>query len=158
MTPWFNFKVKLPVRPLPAIHERPQIRTKRLIIRPLELSNLEEFHRLRSQPETQCESTTRGRPDHDLAETEEYLEMLQQDDQAHWYFGAFLASTDELIGEGGLPDCLAMPRSGWPEAEILIKPEYWRQGYGTELWTAIMDSWWALPREVWRHQLLPAIG
>lgn len=51
-----------------------------------------------------------------------------------------------------------MPRSGWPEAEILIKPEYWRQGYGTELCTAVLDSWWDLPREKRRHQLLPFIA
>lgn len=75
----------------------------------------------------------------------------------HWYFGAFLLATGEMIGEGGLPDCEDMPRSGWPEAEVLVKPEYWRQGYGTELLNAVLASWWELPRAPRRHQLLPIV-
>lgn len=68
-----------------------------------------------------------------------------------------MLTTGEMIGEGGLPDCEDMPRSGWPEAEILIKPEYWRQGYGTELLHAVLASWWELPRAQRKHQLLPII-
>ncbi|KAI0167659.1 hypothetical protein BJ166DRAFT_590164 [Pestalotiopsis sp. NC0098] len=34
-----------------------------------------------------------------------------------------------------------MPRSGWPEAEILLKPAFRRQGLGTEMWKAITGSW-----------------
>ncbi|KAK6221624.1 hypothetical protein LQW54_001396 [Pestalotiopsis sp. IQ-011] len=48
-----------------------------------------------------------------------------------------------------------MPRSGWPEAEILLKPAFRRQGLGTEMWRAVAGSWWQLPREMRRHQLLP---
>lgn len=158
MMPWYSFRVKLPVRPLPAIVERPHVETTRLLIRPILMKDLEAFYDLRRRPETQLHSTIRGRPDQDIAETQEYIAWLQEEGEAHWYFGAFLKSTGELIGEGGLPDCLDMPRSGWPEAEFLIKPEYWRQGYGTELWQAVMGSWWDLPRETRRHQLLPAIG
>lgn len=158
MMPWFSFKVKLPMRPLPRISERPHMKTRCLLIRPIQMSDLEGFYALRRQPETQNHSTIRGRPDRDIAETRKYIEWLYEQDQAHWYFGAFLSSTGELIGEGGLPDCLAMPRSGWPEAEFLIKSEYWRQGYGTEMFQAIVESWWSLPRETMRHQLLPAIG
>lgn len=103
-------------------------------------------------------ATTRGRPDRDLEETRQNIERLQAPyDENHWYFGAFLLSTGEMIGEGGLPDCEDMPRSGWPEAEILIKPEYWRQGYGTELLHAFLTSWWELPRARRRHQLLPLV-
>lgn len=157
MMPWFNFKVNSPERPLPPISDRPHLKTKRLLIRPIFTSDLEAFYDLRRRIETQVHSTTRGRPDRDLAETREYIQWLQDEDQAHWYFGAFLVSTGELIGEGGLPDCLAMPRSGWPEPEFLIKPEHWRQGYGTEMWEAVLDSWWDLPRELRRHQLNPAL-
>lgn len=156
--PWYTFKVYLPVRPLPAVSDRPRIRTRRLVIRSILMSDLESFHILRRQSDTQIHSTSRGRPDRDMVETKEYVERLQQEDQAHWYFGAFLASSGELIGEGGLPDCLSVARSGWPEGEILLKQEYRRQGYGTEIWEAVMDSWWTLPRRLVRHQLLPAIG
>ncbi|ROW11940.1 hypothetical protein VPNG_05270 [Cytospora leucostoma] len=52
---------------------------------------------------------------------------------------------------------MSTSNSGWPEAELLIKPQYWRQGYGREIFEAIMDSWWDLPREKRRHQLVPAL-
>jgi RimJ/RimL family protein N-acetyltransferase len=159
LMPWFSYKVNLPIRPMPSVPERPHIKTKRLIVRPILPSDLEAFHELRRRPETQDHSPTRGRPNRDLIETGRHIEFLQPPyDQGHWYFGAFLASTGELIGEGGLPDCEDMPRSGWPEAEILIKPEYRQQGYGTELWAAVLESWWDLPREKKRHQLLPVIA
>lgn len=103
-------------------------------------------------------ATKRGRPDRDLEESRLNIERFHaQRGEHHWYFGAFLLSTGEMIGEGGLPDCEDMPRSGWPEAEILIKTEYWRQGYGTELLDAILTSWWELPRTRRRHQLLPVL-
>ncbi|KAH8681116.1 GNAT domain-containing protein [Xylariales sp. PMI_506] len=156
MLPWFSYRVNLPVRPLPDLTERAPMRTERLLVRPIVPSDLEAFHELRRETETQIHSTLRGRPDRNIEETRRNLEQLQPPyDQRHWYFGAFLASTGELIGEGGLPDCEDMPRSGWPEAEILIKSAHRRRGYGTELYRAVMASWWALPRERRRHQLLP---
>ncbi|KAH8667061.1 acyl-CoA N-acyltransferase [Xylariales sp. PMI_506] len=155
MIPWFNYTIKLPSNPLPAIEERPHIKTERLLVRPFVTSDLEAFHEFRSIAETQNHSTTRGRPDRDLEESRQNLENLTTTyADSHWWFGAWLQSTGELIGEGGLPD-VDGPRSGRPEAEILIKPAYWRQGYGTELWKAVTSSWWELPREPRRHQLFP---
>ncbi|KAF3768027.1 hypothetical protein M406DRAFT_350868 [Cryphonectria parasitica EP155] len=156
ITPWFSYKVRLPLRPLPPISARPVIRTKRLIIRPILPSDLEAFYELRRIPETQMHSTSRGRPDRSLDETRQSIARLQAPyDERHWYFGAFLASTGELIGEGGLPDTEHQPVSGWTRCEVLIKPAYWRQGYGTEFFKTVLDSWWSLPRKLRRHQLLP---
>lgn len=158
MIPWFNYKISLPVRPLPPIQDRPEIRTKQLVVRPLLPADLEAFHALRSIRETQIHSTSRGRPDRDLDETRQNLAFLQAPyDERHWYWGAFLQSTGELIGEGGLPNIDEQPTSGWTRTEILIKPEHWRKGYGTELLDAILDVYWDLPREWRRHQLLPGI-
>lgn len=40
-----------------------------------------------------------------IEQTRHHIELLQEPhDDSHWYFGAFLAETGELIGEGGLPD------------------------------------------------------
>lgn len=153
--PWFNYLINLPERPLPNNADRPHIQTDRLVVRPFLPSDTEAFHALRSIEIIQNQSTTRGRPDRDLEESRQNIEKFQEEDQHHWYFGAFLKSTGELIGEAGLPD-LDGWRSGRPEAEVLIKPEYWRQGYGTELWKAVMDSYWDLPREKRRYQLCPA--
>ncbi|KAF0644714.1 hypothetical protein NXS19_002198 [Fusarium pseudograminearum] len=160
MTPWFSYSVTLPERPIPGASERKSIETERLVVRPFTMKDLEAFHELRKIPELQVYSTARGRANKDKDESERQLHSLVQDDQCHWWFGAFLKSTGELIGEGGLPDVLTMSSSisGWPEAEFLIKPQHCRQGYGSELWTAIMDSWWDLPREKRRHQLIPIVA
>lgn len=150
----------LPELPLPPLKDRPTITTERLIIRPLLYSDLDALHELRSQADTQRHSRLRGRPDKTKDETAMSLAHLNEDPDNlhHWYFGAFLQSTNELIAEGGLPDCahMATSLSGWPEAEFLVHPAYWRQGYGTELFHAVMDSWWDLPRERRRQQLIPA--
>lgn len=175
VVPWFSYQVKLPVLPLPRISERPHIKTQHLLIRPLLPSDLNAFHKLRRRQETQQFSNTRGRADRNREETLQHLQRLNscqdvcpcgddsQDDQSrdhHWYFGAFLRSTGELVGEGGLPPgCLASASaSGWPEPELLILPEHRRRGLGTELFAAVMRSWWALPREAEprRRQLAPA--
>jgi RimJ/RimL family protein N-acetyltransferase len=159
MTPWFSYRVGLPERPVPTISERPQIKTKRLVVRPFLPSDLGSLYDLRRCSEIQLHSKMRGRIDHDKLETQRNLDTLNHHEQNHWYFGAFLQSTGELIGEGGLPDIfdMATSASGWPEAEFLIKPGYWRQGYGTEFFKAVIDSWWDLPRERRRHQLIPAL-
>lgn len=104
--PWFSYKVNMPIRPMPSASSRPHTMTKRLLIRPILPSDAEALHDLRRRPGTQNNSTQRGRPDRDLEETRLNVEYLQSPyDQHHWYFGAFLLSTGELIGEGGLPDC-----------------------------------------------------
>lgn len=160
MTPWFSYSVVLPKLPLPVQSERPRIETERLIIRPITEDDLDAFHELRELPELQNESKIRGRPNTDKATTQQDIKALERDTDEHWHFGAFLRSTGEMIGEGGLLDCLHMVSSGsgWPEAEFFIKPSYWRQGYGTEFCKAWMESWWDLPRERKRHQILPAMA
>lgn len=159
LTPWFSFTTSLPVRPLPSLAERPHLKTERLVIRPITEEDLDAFYELRSIAETQEHSKLRGRPDRNKDETAEYIKLMAENEDYHWYFGVFLSSTGEMIGEGGLPDCVLMStsNSGWPEAEFLLKPDYWRQGYGTEMFTAIMDSWWDLPREWRRTQIIPAL-
>lgn len=159
VTPWFSYKAHLPKRPLPPVSVRPEITTPRLVVRSILPSDAEEFYKLRQIPQTQNLSTSRGRPDRDMDETLRNIEMLQSpNDSRHWYFGAFLASTGEMIGEGGIPDSEDQPTSGWTRCEVLLKPGYWRQGYGTEFFRAIMDSWWELPREKRRHQILPLVA
>ncbi|KAH8647984.1 hypothetical protein BX600DRAFT_443318 [Xylariales sp. PMI_506] len=140
--PWLYFHIRLPSRPLPPVSQR-HFTTPRLL--------------LRSRPETQNHSTSRGRPDCDRAESEQFLSRLAADDEVHWYFVTFLRETGELVGEGGIPDLVDMGRAGWPEAEFLLKKEFWRQGYGSVFWEALIGAWWDLPRELQRHHLFPAI-
>lgn len=159
MTPWFSYKASLPTRPLPPLSARPHIETARLIVRPILPPDAQAFHELRRIAEAQAHSTRRGRHDRDLADTQRSLALLQTPHDAHhWYFGAFLAATGELVGEGGMPDTEDQPTSGWTRCELVLKPAYWRQGLGTELLHAVLASWWALPRERRRHQLLPLVA
>ncbi|KAK8126942.1 uncharacterized protein PG998_002701 [Apiospora kogelbergensis] len=153
MVPWFSYRVSMPRRPMPGLaDEARRAQTPRLVLRPFVAADLDAFHELRSRPETQRHSLTRGRASRDREESRARLDALLADDgQRHWYVGAFLAATGELVGEAGLPDCVTLARSGWPEAEVLLKPEHWRQGI-VRGW---LDSWWALPREIRRHQLFP---
>ncbi|KAK7941590.1 acyl-CoA N-acyltransferase [Apiospora aurea] len=156
MMPWFSYKVSMPVQPMPGLGARAPVRTKRLVLRPFVESDLDAFHELRSREGTQRGSMTRGRASRSRDESQRQLaDLLQDDGQRHWYFAVFLQATGELVGEVGLPDCVTMARSGWPEAEVLVKKEFWRQGYGTEMLNGWLSSWWALPREIGRHQLFP---
>lgn len=157
VTPWFSFTTVLPVRPLPGYLERPQIETERLCIRPITMDDLDAFWELRQIAETQVPSKERGRPDASKDDTRRQIESLVEFEQDQWYYGAFLRSTGEMIGEGGLYTVNRTSLSGWPEVEFLIKPQYWRQGYGTEMFNAIVDSWWDLPREWRRLQIIPAL-
>lgn len=58
--PWFSYSVKLPVKPVPPVRERPHIQTTRLVVRPITIDDLEQFHDLRRRPEVQihCKLST----------------------------------------------------------------------------------------------------
>jgi hypothetical protein len=60
--PWFL--VTAPVNPLPAPSARAAITTERLVVRPLVDSDLESFHRLRSNEQLQLDSFARGRAEY----------------------------------------------------------------------------------------------
>lgn len=61
VTPWFSYQLTLPIEPVPPVSKRPHIKTDRLVVRPLALSDLEAFHKLRSDEKLQCDSISRGR-------------------------------------------------------------------------------------------------
>ncbi|KAI2638314.1 acetyltransferase domain-containing protein [Xylaria nigripes] len=128
----------------------PEIRTERLIIRPLTQSDLRALHRLRRQPEFMKHTAT-GLPDPDIRATQAKLDSLlnapTRPDAFPFptYFGIFLKSTGQLIGDGGV-HLLASPACGWPELGCKFGTEYCRQGYGTEFLRAFTAWWWALPR------------
>ena len=128
----------------------PTILSDRLIIRPLFLSDLQEYHTLRSQPETMALSDT-GKPDQNMIETQDKLLRLQPPYQgSHVYFGIFLKKEDnhegQLIGEGGV-DKFASTLTGWPEFRFIFKKEHWHLHYEIEFTTTFMEFWWKLPRE-----------
>ncbi|KAI1121030.1 acetyltransferase domain-containing protein [Nemania abortiva] len=129
---------------------QPEIRTKRLVIRPLTQSDLAAFHRLRSQSEF-MKHTRNGRPDSNMHETQEKLDSLISAPSTpgalpfYTYFGIFLETTGELIGDGGI-HILASPACGWPEFGCKFGSGYCGNGYGTEFLRAFTAWWWDLPR------------
>ncbi|KAH7305193.1 GNAT domain-containing protein [Stachybotrys elegans] len=135
----------LPALPLPPNSMRGEIRTSRLLLRPLCQEDLQGLHALRSQPEVMM-GTARGVPDKDMGETEEALQyFLAPNDEKTFLFGAFLLTTGELVGEGGIHS-LASSSCGWPEIGYKFSKEVWRQGYAFEFVQAMLQAWWELPR------------
>lgn len=127
----------------------PTIHSDRLILRSLLISDLEELHTLRSQPETMALSPM-GKPDQNINETLIELQRLQPPyPGSHVYFGIFLKKEDnregQLIGEGGVHK-FASTLTGWPEFRFIFKKEHWHLKYETEFTTTFMKFWWSLLR------------
>ncbi|KAK8088509.1 GNAT domain-containing protein [Apiospora hydei] len=158
-------RTTFPSVPLPANDTRPHIHTARLLVRPLQQSDLAGLHALRSQPEAMT-GTRLGRPDRDLAETQVELDFFRNgvagSGEPPYLWGAFLprsstTTTDGkegeeeeelLIGEGGVHSLVsdAAEASGWPEIGYKFRKEYWGRGYATEFLDAVLGAWWGLPR------------
>ncbi|KAK7970148.1 hypothetical protein PG988_009221 [Apiospora saccharicola] len=68
-------RTTLPILPLPTNDARPRLETARLLVRPLQQSDLAGLHALRTQPEAMT-GTRLGRPDRDLAETQGALDFF----------------------------------------------------------------------------------
>ncbi|KAK7924254.1 acyl-CoA N-acyltransferase [Apiospora marii] len=148
-------RTTLPILPLPTNDARPHVQTARLLVRPLQQSDLAGLHALRTQPEAMT-GTRLGRPDRDLMETQAALDFFLGNDSdgdggpasPPYLWGAFLRSTGELIGEGGVHALTsdAATASGWPEIGYKFRREHWGRGYATEFLGAVLGSWWGLPR------------
>ncbi|KAK8125959.1 GNAT domain-containing protein [Apiospora kogelbergensis] len=141
-----------PRLPLPANDARSHIHTARLLVRPLQQSDLAGLHALRSQPEAMT-GTRLGRPDQDLAETQTELDFfLGRSRKAEgeeegcgnpstYLWGAFLQSTGELIGEGGVHTLVSDDAvAGWPEIGYKFRKEHWGHGYATEFLDAVLGG------------------
>jgi ribosomal-protein-alanine N-acetyltransferase len=114
------------------------LETTRLILRHLELDDLERLYNLYSDPEIR-----RYFPDGTLTleETREELEWFLNGHPEFPELGLWATihkETNEFIGRCGL---LPWTIDGRPEVEVayLIAREYWGQGLGTEAARAIVD-------------------
>ncbi|KAI1207687.1 acyl-CoA N-acyltransferase [Annulohypoxylon truncatum] len=142
---WTFVETTLPYVPLPPNSQRQPIKTKRLVIRPIQENDLQSYHELRSQPEAMT-GTTRGTPDRNMDESRAAMsDFLSPKDNKRFLFGVFFTSTGELIGEGGVHN-LESSSCGWPEIGYKFRKEFWRQGYATEFLKAFLEAWWSLPR------------
>lgn len=148
-------RTTLPILPLPTNDARPHVQTARLLVRLLQQLDLAGLHALRTQPEAMA-GTRQGRPDRDLIETQVALDFFLgnhsngggEPASPSYLWGAFLRSTGELIGEGGVHALAsdAATASGWPEIGYKFRREHWGRGYATEFLGAVLEGWWGLPR------------
>jgi len=141
-----NIRTHLPTVPLPLVSEgRGEIRTERLILRPLTQDVLEDMHSMRAQPEVMAVSR-RGVPDKDLAETQELINpMLPPNDATSYRWVIYEAHTGDFVGSGGVAS-FRETLGGWPEIGYMLKKEHWGKGYATEFLGAWLEAWWKLPR------------
>ncbi|KAI2635404.1 acetyltransferase domain-containing protein [Xylaria nigripes] len=143
-TPKVEIKTTLPLLPLPPIAQRATIQTSRLLLRPLTQFDLQAYFLLRQDPKFMSESSL-GTPDTDISTTQNALNDLTTPPSEHFIVGIFLATTGELIGDGGIHSIHGS--LGWPEIGYKLHPRHWGQGYATEAMSALLGAWWALPRE-----------
>lgn len=142
---WVTVKTTLP-KPYPPMSEREPIRTERLILRPYAATDLNDFHLLRIQPEV-MKWTSQGKPDTDLAQTEKVLadRLPGTDGESAYEFAICWAETGEMIGTGG--SHMRVGELGWPVVGYLFRSEFWGKGIATEVMSAVLKAYWALPRE-----------
>ncbi|KAL7906153.1 acetyltransferase domain-containing protein [Trichoderma velutinum] len=142
---WVTVKTTLP-KPYPPMAEREPIRTERLILRPYAATDLNDFHLLRIQPEV-MKWTSQGKPDTDLAQTEKVLaeRLPGTDGESAYEFAICWAETGEMIGTGG--SHMRVGELGWPVVGYMFRSEFWGKGIATEVMSAVLKAYWALPRE-----------
>lgn len=144
---WVTVKSTLPKTPYPLMSTREPIRTDRLILRPYAATDVNDFHLLRIQPEV-MKWTSQGKPDVDLEQTEKVLaNRLPGSDagESAYEFAICWAETGEMIGTGG--SHMRVGELGWPVIGYMFRSEFWGKGIATEVMTALLKAYWALPRE-----------
>ncbi|KAL7796855.1 acetyltransferase domain-containing protein [Trichoderma ceciliae] len=144
---WVTVKTTLPKTPYPLMSTRDPIRTDRLILRPYVATDVNDFHLLRIQPEV-MKWTSQGKPDTELEQTEKVLAKRlpgTTEGESAYEFVICWAETGEMIGTGG--SHMRAGELGWPVIGYMIRSEFWGKGLATELMSAFLKAYWALPRE-----------
>jgi RimJ/RimL family protein N-acetyltransferase len=138
-------KTTLPACPYPPLRSREHIETERLLLRPLQDSDADAMHVLRTQPEVMI-WTSVGRPDADMEATKKNMSLrYPPHDVSNYDFAICVAKTGELIGVGGSHQ--RQGELGWPAVGYMLRKEAWGKGYGTEFLKGFLKAWWQLPRE-----------
>lgn len=136
-------KSTLPVVPFPPTEQRAAIMTERLLLRQFQESDVQELYEMNSDPEVAQWMST-GIAHADIEATRKSLEPMLQNVLERQDFIICLASTGQVIGQGG--NHRRCGTLGWPEIGYTFKKEFWGQGYGTEFLQAFLQWWWSLPR------------
>ena len=116
--------------------------TARLLIRPFLLSDLGDFHVLRTQVEV-MRWTQQGKDDVDKEETQIWMNRsLPPNDAVTFNF-----AVEELSDPGRVIGVLGCHLCEPPECGYMFRTEYWGKGYATEAFKHWLQAWWELPRK-----------
>jgi RimJ/RimL family protein N-acetyltransferase len=130
-------KVTRPIFPTPA----KAFTTARLLLRPMTVDDLAEFHILRTQPEVMIH-TARGTVDEAQAATRAWMDRyLHPNDSKTFIFAVEQLSTPGVI-VGSLGSHVAEP----PTLGYMLRKEFWSCGYATEAVQGWLKEYWKLPR------------
>ncbi len=107
------------------------IRTKRLVLKDYTVDDLENFYRLKSNSIVWNNSMLDPINDMEEAKVELHELIKRRKSGKYVAMALFLKSTNEFIGECGIIDYNERIHRGILECHLL--PQYWNQGYGTEI-------------------------
>jgi len=115
------------------------LRSKRLILTPIEHSDLHEVHHLHSMPETDRYNTL-GIPDNiDVTQAviKQWVTDNKKEDIKNYTLKIALLDSNKFIGLFGLK----LGHKKYKRAEVWYKilPQFWNQGYATETLNAMLD-------------------
>jgi len=112
------------------------LQTERLLLSNYTENDLDHYHRLRSDPMVWRYSTKT--PVKNIEESKVELELiLEKYRKEQWDFqGLFLKSTGTYIGEAGILSLIQ--RTNRAVVGYNLLPQYWGNGYGTEITNALV--------------------
>ncbi|CRG91673.1 chitin synthase [Talaromyces islandicus] len=134
------------------------IRTPRLLLRPFQWTDVDDFVKLRSTPEV-MQWTSQGRIDDSLDQTKQWMQKFILPDnnndehpRENYNFAVFLRNNNThddiqekeegaFIGVCGLVALNSLPVSSRPIFGYMFLPEAWGKGYGTEAVRGFQDAW-----------------
>jgi RimJ/RimL family protein N-acetyltransferase len=132
-----TMKVTRPIFPTPA----KAFTTARLLLRPMTVNDLAEFHILRTQPEVMIH-TARGTVDEDSAATQAWMDRYLHPNNSK----TFIFAIEELSKPGKIIGSMGSHIAEPPTLGYMLRKEYWSCGYATEAVQGWLEEYWKLPR------------
>ena len=117
--------------------------TSRLLIRPITVEDVEEFHILRTQPEVMI-NTTSGKVDDDRDSTRAWVDRFVSPNDAT----TFSFAIEELAKPGNILGTIGSHLAEPPTLGYMFRKEFWGRGYATEALKAFLIEYWKLPRRL----------
>lgn len=116
--------------------------TARLLLRPMQSSDLEDFHILRTEIEV-MKWTRVGKIDADKEATQSWMDRyMPPNDNTTFNF-----AIEELSNPGSVIGVVGLHTYEPPECGYMFRPNAWGKGYATEALNRWVQAWWELPRK-----------